>query len=86
MTDLYFKYMLFGVLIYCQFHRLDRFPPVTFQFDKSVSLTLSPQEYLFELQVSLVLCSDSLYCPCSRIDIKTDYRKTHGVLAGKMVD
>ncbi|KFK37696.1 hypothetical protein AALP_AA3G017000 [Arabis alpina] len=30
--------------------KLDRFPRVTFQFDKSASLTVTPQEYLFQLQ------------------------------------
>ncbi|CAA7038543.1 unnamed protein product [Microthlaspi erraticum] len=30
--------------------KLDRFPPVTFQFDKSTSLTVTPQEYLFQIQ------------------------------------
>lgn len=69
------------------FDRLDRFPPVTFQFDKSASLTVTPQEYLFQIQVSLVLVGDTrdlVSCSCS--DIKNRYfRKTHGVLAGKTV-
>ncbi|CAN6889135.1 unnamed protein product [Brassica oleracea] len=29
---------------------LDRFPPVTFQFDKSASLTVTPRDYLFQIQ------------------------------------
>lgn len=36
-------------------HRLDRFPPVTFYFNKSASLTVYPQDYLLQLQVRLVL-------------------------------
>ncbi|CAH2055272.1 unnamed protein product [Thlaspi arvense] len=30
--------------------KLDRFPPVTLQFDKSASLTVSPRDYLFQIQ------------------------------------
>ncbi|KAL0720052.1 hypothetical protein Bca4012_069376 [Brassica carinata] len=31
-------------------HRLDRFPPVTFQFDKSASLTVYPRDYLLQFE------------------------------------